>query len=255
MVSASWKRPWRPTTSARFCRTFGSAPRLRRGAPQGRLRLRQVFRQRVGQPEIGQHRGLVGHQPQRAGVVPLRIGVAAHLIEHRALHRQDAPVGLVLRVGAVEHVERLLVVAVVGERPAVGAEHDTIVRIVDRRLLEHGRGLRALADGAQRLGVADRRIRIGRLGAVALAPGIHLLPPLLRGARRGVGRDRAGGVGDAGQPVVVEQPPTLSAAKTATEARRRAGGRCIVRKPSTGIETAGAAGRGPSNKTLTLMRG
>ena len=25
-VSASWKRPCRPTTSARFCRTFGSAP-------------------------------------------------------------------------------------------------------------------------------------------------------------------------------------------------------------------------------------
>ena len=34
-------------------------------------------------------------------------------------------------------------------------------------------------------------------------------------------------------PVVVEQPPALKAAKTATEARRRAGGRCIVRKLST----------------------
>ena len=61
--------------------------------------------------------------------------------------------------------------------------------------------------------------------------------------------------GDDVEPVVVEQPPALRAAKTATEARRRAGGRCIVRKPSTGIETAGAAGRGLSNKTLTLMGG
>jgi len=40
-------------------------------------------------------------------------------------------------------------------------------------------------------------------------------------------------------PVMVEQPPALKAAKTATEARRRAGDRCIVRKPSTEIETAG----------------
>ena len=56
-------------------------------------------------------------------------------------------------------------------------------------------------------------------------------------------------------PVVVEQPPVLRAAKTTTEARRRAGDRCIVRKPSTEIETADAAGRGSSNKTLTLMGG
>lgn len=62
--------------------------------------------------------------------------------------------------------------------------------------------------------------------------------------------------GDAG-PVVVEQPLVLSAAKTAakaaTEARSRAGGRGIKRKPSTGIETACAAGHALSNKTLTLM--
>ena len=62
-------------------------------------------------------------------------------------------------------------------------------------------------------------------------------------------------VSDDDVPAVVEQPPTLKAAKTATEARRRAGGRCIVRKPSTGNGTAGAAGRGLSNKTLTLMGG
>ena len=62
-------------------------------------------------------------------------------------------------------------------------------------------------------------------------------------------------VSDDDVPVVVEQPPALKAAKTATETRRRAGGRCIVRKLSTENETAGAAGRGLSNKTLTLMGG
>ena len=40
-------------------------------------------------------------------------------------------------------------------------------------------------------------------------------------------------------PVVVEQPPALKAAKTATETRRPAGGHCIVRKLSTENETAG----------------
>ena len=62
-------------------------------------------------------------------------------------------------------------------------------------------------------------------------------------------------VSDDAGPVVVEQPLPLSAANTATEARSRAGGRCIKRKPSTGIETAWAAGQPPSNKTLTLMPG
>ena len=116
------KRPCRPTTSARFCRTVGSAGcgAARRSVVFG---LRQILRQRVGQAEIGQHRGLVRHEPQRAGVVALGFGVAADLIEHGALHRQDAPVGPIRRVRAVEHLERLRVIAVVGERAAIGAEH------------------------------------------------------------------------------------------------------------------------------------
>ena len=80
--------------------------------------------------------------------MPLGVGMAAHLIEHRALHRQDAPIRLVLRVRAVEYFERLLVTAVVSERPAVSAEHNAIVLVVKRRLLEDGCGLGSLADGA-----------------------------------------------------------------------------------------------------------
>ena len=55
-------------------------------------------------------------------------------------------------------------------------------------------GLRALADTAQRLGVAHRGVRIGRIGTIARAPGVHLLPPLNRRPGRSVGRDRSGGV-------------------------------------------------------------
>jgi hypothetical protein len=55
--------------------------------------------------------------------------------------------------------------------------------------------------------------------------------------------------------VVVEQPPALSAAKTATEARRRAGGRCIVRQTLNGKRGGMRRRPGLSNKTLTLMSG
>src|SRR3954453_10472729 len=107
--------------------------------------------------------------------------MAGHLVKHCPLHRKDPPIRLILRVSAVEHVERLLEAAVVGERPTIGAEHDTVLGVLDRRLLQYGFSLRTLADRTQRLGVTDRRLGIARLGAVALAPSIHFLSPLLLG--------------------------------------------------------------------------
>ena len=74
----------------------------------------------------------------------------AHLVEHRALHRKDAPVGPLWSVRAAEHVERLLVVVGVGECASVGAEKFHVLRMRDRGRFEHGGGLRALADIAQR---------------------------------------------------------------------------------------------------------
>ena len=67
--------------------------------------------------------------------------MAAHLIEHRALHREDAPVGLVGRMRALQHVERLLEVAGVGERAAIGAEQRLVFGIVDRGGFENGGSL------------------------------------------------------------------------------------------------------------------
>ena len=90
----------------------------------------------------------------------LRFLVPAHLVEHGALRRQDVPVRLIGRVGAVEHFERLLVFAGFGERAAVFAEHDLVVRVLHRHLLEDRDRLGALAGGAQRLGIVQRHIDV-----------------------------------------------------------------------------------------------
>ena len=102
--------------------------------------------------------------------MPLRLGVAAELVEHRALRIEDAPVGIVGRVRAAEHVERLVVVAGLGQRAAIGAEQRHIVRIADRGLLQNGHRLGALLGGAQRPGIADGRIGIAGIFAVARRP-------------------------------------------------------------------------------------
>ena len=93
----------------------------------------------------------------------------AHLVERGALHRQDAPVGIVGRVRAAQHVEGLLEIAVVGERAAVSGEHRLVGGVGDRTLFEHGDGLRALTGGAQRHSVTKGSVGIPGIGAVALA--------------------------------------------------------------------------------------
>ena len=118
----------------------------------------------------------------------------SHLVEHSALHGEDAPIGLVGRMRAGEHVERLLVVADIGERAPVGAEQAHMFRILDRGLLEHGHGLGALAISTQSLRVFHRRFGIARVGAVAFAPCIRRALPIALcagcGGGEGAGRFR-----------------------------------------------------------------
>ena len=52
--------------------------------------------------------------------MPLRLGVAAQLIEHGALRVEDAPVRIVRRVRPAQYIERLIVIAGIGQRAAVG---------------------------------------------------------------------------------------------------------------------------------------
>jgi hypothetical protein len=59
----------------------------------------------------------------------------------------------------LEHADRLLEIARIGERAAIGAEQRLVFRVVDRGGLEHRSRLRALAVLAQRVGVAGSRCR------------------------------------------------------------------------------------------------
>ena len=72
-------------------------------------------------------------------------------------------------MGAREHVERLLEIAVVGQRAAVAGEQRLVAGMGDGGLLQHGDGLGALAGGAQRLAIGQCRVGILGIGAIALA--------------------------------------------------------------------------------------
>ena len=68
-----------------------------------------------------------------------------------------------------QHVERLLEISVVRQRAAIGGEQRLVLRIGERRLLQHGDRLRPLAVRAQRLAIVQRDGRILGVGLVALA--------------------------------------------------------------------------------------
>src|SRR5262245_20638299 len=101
-------------------------------------------------------------------------------------------------MGAVEHFECLRVLAGVGERAAIGAEHGVVVWVVDGGLLQHRRRLGALTDAAQGLGVTDRRLGVALIGVVALAVGVGITSPV--GIAAGWRRHRVslGGIARAG---------------------------------------------------------
>jgi hypothetical protein len=117
---------------------------VREGAAQYFLGLRQIPGKNVGKTEIGQDRGLLGRDLQRAGVITTRFVVPAQLIERGSLHRKDSPIGIIGRMGAGENIERLLEIAVVGKRPAISGEQWLVAGMGDGGLFEHGDGLGAL---------------------------------------------------------------------------------------------------------------
>ena len=136
-------------------------------------------------------------------------------------------------MGAREHVERLLEIAVVGERPAVAGEQRLVAGMGDGGLFEHGDRLGALPGGAQRLAIGQRRIGILGIGAVALA--------IDSTARRGSASGLAlGSAFEAIEPVMsdmVWQPPRPSG-----QNRRHGRGR---QKPGkTGLLTHGTLTHG-----------
>ena len=137
--------------------------RSRHRAPQRDFGTLQLFCQRVGQAQIGQHGGIVGDDLERGRISLLRLGVLAHLIEHRAFSVEDAPIGIVRRLGAAERDQRLFVLPGLGERAAVVAKQLHVARVAQRGLFEHRDRLGALIGCTQRL-------RVGHGGAAA--PGL-----------------------------------------------------------------------------------
>ena len=97
-------------------------------------------------------------------------------------------------MGAAEHVEGGLRIAVVGERAAVAGEQRLVAGIGDGRLFEHGGGLRALAGGAQRLAIGQRGVGILGVGAIALAIDLDGAARIVRRGVRFLG-DRARHIG------------------------------------------------------------
>ena len=74
----------------------------------------------------------------------LGIGVATHLIKHRALHVENAPVRIVRLVSAIKGRKRLLVLAGISQCTAVITEQGHVARIANRGLLKHSHSLRPL---------------------------------------------------------------------------------------------------------------
>jgi hypothetical protein len=95
--------------------------------------------------------------------------VAAELVERGSLHRENSPIRIIRRVGAAENIERLLEIAIVGQRAAVSGEQRLVAGMGDGGLLEHGDGLGALSGGAERLAVAQGRVGILGVAAITLA--------------------------------------------------------------------------------------
>ena len=106
----------------------------------------------------------------------------AQLIERGSLHRKNTPVRIIWRMGARENIERLLEIAVIGERAAIAGEQRPVAGMGDGGLFEHGDRLAALPRGAQRLAISQCGIGILGIGAIALAIKLRRAPWIAIGA-------------------------------------------------------------------------
>ena len=113
--------------------------------------------------------------------------MTAETIERGALDRENAPVRIGRRMGPAENIERLLGLAVVGQRPAPTRQYGLVARTENGGAFEHRDGLGALPDGAQRLTVLQRRIGIPGVGTEALAIDIDRVPGIGLKVRLGLG--------------------------------------------------------------------
>ena len=119
-------------------------------------------------------------------------------------------------MGAAQHVEGGLRIAVVGERAAVAGEQRLVAGMGDRRLFEHGGGLGTLSGGAECLAIGQRDVGILGIGAIAFAVNFD-------GAARIVGSSVGLWVIAPATSPMVLQPPRLAAKMPSRPRMREAG--------------------------------
>jgi hypothetical protein len=123
-------------------------------------------------------------------VVAELIGDGASRIDHR-------PVRAVRRISLIEHALRLLQLACVRQRLAIGGEDFAIARVFDRDILQHRRRLIVEIAGPQRFRIGHRDFLVIGMGFVALAQLFGKAPQIFRR-----GRCRLRGRADRGRHIV-----------------------------------------------------
>src|SRR5450759_2531355 len=98
-------------------------------------------------------------------------------------------------MGARENIERLLEIAIIGERPAKAGKQRLVAGMSDAGLSEHGHRLGALPGGAQRLAVSKGCLGVLGVGTIALAVDFYRVPRIAAGAGFGLRRQRSRDVG------------------------------------------------------------
>jgi hypothetical protein len=161
--------------------------------------------------------------------------VAAELVEHGALCRQNPPVRLLRCVGAAEHFERLVEMADIGKRTAIGPKQRRVVGLGKRCLFQDRYGLGALAARTQSPRIGKGGLRIVRVGAVALAKRLGLASPLGLRLRCRAGRSgRAGRAGRIARPDRFQDVGALAARYGERNAERRENGRPVMAAARSG---------------------
>ena len=127
--------------------------------------------------------------------MPLRLSMAAHLVEDRALHIENAPIRGIRRMRAIKGDQGLLVLAHIGQRAAVGTNECHILWNTDGGLLEHGHGLSALVVCTQCACIGNCSVCIAWIVTIPGPQGLEGPPRLCLAARCRTGcANGAGGV-------------------------------------------------------------
>ncbi len=147
---------------------------MRRGFRQKFLGLCEVSRQQVGEPEIGEHAGVVRHDLEGFGIEFAGAGMLAHLVVDDALARKHAPIRPIRRMRLAQNAHRLIISTNIAEGPAIGGGDFLVADIHDGSPLENGHRLLELSAGAKRTAIGQRGGLFARPRIIALGESIEI---------------------------------------------------------------------------------